>query len=83
MSTLRPSKPRTTRTPSEALWPWDAVDQARMAPFVANGAPTPADLPEEVSKPPEGIVLPPKDIRSECQWTLRVTVLSNKKLTPI
>lgn len=29
-----------------------------------NGASTPT-LPEEVSKPPEGVVLPPKDIRGE------------------
>lgn len=32
-----------------------------MAAFATNGD-TPA-LPEEVSKPPEGVVLPPKDIR--------------------
>lgn len=37
-----------------------------MATPATNGAAsTPSDLPEEVSKPPEGVVLPPKDIRSE------------------
>ncbi|EEP75637.1 conserved hypothetical protein [Uncinocarpus reesii 1704] len=35
-----------------------------MALSAANGTPTPVDLPEEVSKPPEGVVLPPKDIRN-------------------
>ncbi|WEW57532.1 SF3a splicing factor complex subunit [Emydomyces testavorans] len=40
-----------------------------MAPAVANGTPTPAELPEEVSKPPEGIVLPPKDIRTIIEKT--------------
>lgn len=36
-----------------------------MSPAVVNGNGTPSDLPEEVSKPPEGVVLPPRDIRSK------------------
>lgn len=35
---------------------------------VSNGN-TPA-LPEEVSKPPEGVVLPPKDIRGQFHFLL-------------
>ncbi|OJD28580.1 hypothetical protein ACJ73_00021 [Blastomyces percursus] len=41
-----------------------------MTPSATNGATaTPPDLPEEVSKPPEGIVLPPKDIRTIIEKT--------------
>ncbi|KAK2753778.1 SF3a splicing factor complex subunit [Onygenales sp. PD_40] len=41
-----------------------------MAPPSSNGTvATPADLPDEVSKPPEGIVLPPKDIRTIIEKT--------------
>ncbi|KKZ60604.1 hypothetical protein EMCG_04782, partial [[Emmonsia] crescens] len=41
-----------------------------MAPSSTNGAvATPPDLPEEVNKPPEGIVLPPKDIRTIIEKT--------------
>ena len=38
-----------------------------MAPSAVEPPPTPATpaLPDEISKPPEGVVLPPKDIRSE------------------
>ncbi|EER24406.1 Surp module family protein [Coccidioides posadasii C735 delta SOWgp] len=34
-----------------------------------NGPSTPAELPEEVSKPPEGVVVPPKDIRTIIEKT--------------
>ncbi|OAX84103.1 hypothetical protein ACJ72_01539 [Emergomyces africanus] len=41
-----------------------------MAPSATNGTvATPVDLPEEVNKPPEGIVLPPKDIRTIIEKT--------------
>ncbi|EEQ90816.2 hypothetical protein RJZ56_002862 [Blastomyces dermatitidis] len=41
-----------------------------MTPSATNGAATtPPGLPEEVSKPPEGIVLPPKDIRTIIEKT--------------
>ncbi|KAI1990451.1 SF3a splicing factor complex subunit [Ophidiomyces ophidiicola] len=40
-----------------------------MAGAVANGTPTVSELPEEVSKPPEGIVVPPKDIRTIVEKT--------------
>ncbi|KAL1959592.1 hypothetical protein VTO42DRAFT_1627 [Malbranchea cinnamomea] len=41
-----------------------------MAPSAVDGPrSTPTELPEEVSKPPEGIVLPPKDIRSIIEKT--------------
>ncbi|KAG5292428.1 splicing factor 3 subunit 1 [Histoplasma ohiense] len=41
-----------------------------MAPSVTNGSvATPPGLPEEVSKPPEDIVLPPKDIRTIIEKT--------------
>ncbi|GAD92210.1 pre-mRNA splicing factor, putative [Paecilomyces variotii No. 5] len=40
-----------------------------MAASTANGTPATPTLPEEVSKPPEGVVLPPKDIRAIVEKT--------------
>ena len=41
-----------------------------MAPSATNtDTPTPSNLPDEVSKPPPGIVLPPKDIRTIVERT--------------
>ncbi|PGH10593.1 hypothetical protein AJ79_05416 [Helicocarpus griseus UAMH5409] len=41
-----------------------------MSPSIENGTPaTPSELPDEVNKPPEGIVLPPKDIRTIIEKT--------------
>ncbi|EEQ35281.1 splicing factor 3a [Microsporum canis CBS 113480] len=34
-----------------------------MAPSVSEAAATPSELPDEVNKPPEGVILPPKDIK--------------------
>lgn len=35
-----------------------------MAPSAVNEASgTPSELPDEVNKPPEGVILPPKDIK--------------------
>ena len=39
-----------------------------MAATVQNGTSTP-DLPDAVNKPPEGVVLPPKDIRAIVEKT--------------
>lgn len=43
-----------------------------MAASTANGTPATPTLPEEVSKPPEGVVLPPKDIRGKSLCALVV-----------
>lgn len=52
-----------------------------MAAVATNGtgASTP-NLPEEVSKPPEGVVLPPKDIRGELS-TRRLKTVAQKAYT--
>lgn len=46
---------------------------ANMAQADVNGAgQTPPELPDEVNKPPEGVILPPKDIRGKLSMPSRV-----------